>query len=81
MVSGSGEGALSAAFDVNIGVKQGWPASSHVFCLFFDRVWDFIATHVPPSCWAHTPYLTLLAILIFLYTDDIVLIAASLERL
>ena len=31
-------GALSAAFDVNIGAKQGCPASPHVFSIFFDRV-------------------------------------------
>ena len=76
-----GGGAFSAAFDVNIGVKQGYPASPRVFCLFFDRVKDFIAAHAPPSHRVHTPYLALLATFILLYTDDVALIAASTERL
>ena len=74
-------GALFAAFDVNIGVKQGCPASPHVFCLFFDRVRDFIVAHAPPSHRAHTPYLALLATFILLYADDVALIVASWERL
>ena len=76
-----GGGAFSAAFDVSIGVKQGYPASPRVFCLFFDRVRDFIAAHAPPSLRAHTPYLALLATFILLYADDVALIAASPERL
>ena len=68
-----GGGGFSAAFDVNIGVKEGCPASPRVFYLFFDRVRDFIA--------AHTPYLALLATFILLYTDDVALIVASPERL
>ena len=76
-----GGGAFSAAFDVNIGVKQGCPASPRVFCLFFDRVRDFIAAHAPPSRRVHTPYLALLATFILLYADDVALIAASPERL
>ena len=76
-----GKGLSSAAFDVNIGVKQGCPASPRVFCLFFDRVRHFIAAHAPPSRRAHTPYLALLATFILLYADDVALIAASPERL
>ena len=74
-------GAFSAAFDINIGVKQGCPASPRVFCLFFDRVRDFIAAHAPPSRRAHTPYLALLETFILLYADDFALIAASPDRL
>ena len=74
-------GSVSAAFNVNIGVKQGCPASPGVFCLFFDRVRDFITAHAPPSRRAHTPFLVLLAIFILLYTDDVVLIADSPEQL
>ena len=77
----SGGGSISAAFDINMGVKQGYPASPHVFCLFFDRVRDFIAAHAPPSCHAHTHFLALLMIFILLYADDVVLIAGSPERL
>ena len=72
---------MSAAFDINMGVKQGCPASPRVFCLFFGRVSDFIAAHAPPSWCAHTPFLALLATFILLYADDIVLIADSAERL
>ena len=72
---------MSAAFDINMGVKQGCPASPHVFCLFLDRVRDFIAVHAPPSRCAHTPFLALLATFILLYADDLVLIADSAERL
>ena len=72
---------MSAAFDVNMGVKQGCPASPRVFCLFLDRVRDFIAAHAPPSWRAHTPFLALLATFILLYADDLVLIADSAERL
>ena len=64
-----------------MGVKQGCPASPRVFCLFFDRVQDFIAAHAPPSRRAHTPFLALLATFILLYADDVVLIADSPERL
>ena len=74
-------GAFSAAFDVNIGVKQGCHASPRVFCLFFDRVRDSIAAHAPPSHRAHTPYLALLATFILLHADDVALIAAFPERL
>ena len=74
-------GSVSAAFDVNIGVKQGCPASPSVFCLFFDRVQDFIAAHAPPSRRAHTPFLALLATFILLYADDVVLFADSPKRL
>ena len=63
-----------------MGVKQGCPASPHVFCLFLDKVWDFIATHALPSWHAHTPFLALLATLILLYADDFVLIADSAEQ-
>ena len=72
---------MSAAFDINMGVKQGCPASPHVFCLFLDRVWDFIAADASPSWFTHTPFLTLLATFIFLYADDLVLIADSTEWL
>ena len=72
---------MSAAFDVNMGVKQGCPASPRVFCLFLDRVRDFIAAHIPRSWRAHTPFLALLATLILLYADDLVLIADSAEWL
>ena len=74
-------GSVSAAFDVNMGVKQGCPASPRVFCLFFNRVWDFIAAHAPPSHHAHTPFLPLLISFMFLYADDVVLIAESPEWL
>ena len=76
-----GGGSLSAAFDVNIGVKQGCPAGPHIFCLFFDRVWDLIEAHEPPSCCTYTPYLALLATFILLFADDIALIADSPEWL
>ena len=69
------------AFDINMGVKQGCPASPHVFCLFLDRVHDFIAAHAPPSWRAHTPFLALLATFILLYADDLFLIADFAERL
>ena len=71
---------MSAAFDVNMGVKQGCPASSRVFCLFLDRVRDFIAAHIASSRHVHTPFLTLLATFILLYAYDLVLIADSLEQ-
>ena len=74
-------GFMSTAFDVNMGVKQGCPASPHVFFQFLDGVWDFIAAHIPSSQCVHTPFLALLATLILLYADDLVLIADSLERL
>ena len=74
-------GSLSTAFDVNMGVKQGCPASPRVFCLLLDRVRDFLAAHAPPSWRAHTPFLALLATFILLYADDLVLIADSPERL
>ena len=74
-------GSISTAFDVNIGVKQGCPASPRVFCLFLDRVRDFIAAHAPTSRHAHTPFLALLATFILLYADDLVLIADSAARL
>ena len=74
-------GSLSTAFDVNMGVKQGCPASPRVFCLFLDRMRDFLAAHAPPSRYAHTPFLALLATFIVLYADDLVLIADSPERL
>ena len=62
-------------------VKQGCLASSYVFCLFLDRVWDFIAAHTTPVYDAHTRYLALLATIILLYVYDIVLIANSLRQL
>ena len=74
-------GSMSTAFDVNMGVKQGCPASPRVFCLFLDRVRDFIAAHTSPSWRTHTPFLALLATFILLYADDLVLIADSAERL
>ena len=43
-----GGGPLSAAFNINIGVKEGCPASPSVFFLFFYKVWDFIDAHIPP---------------------------------
>ena len=64
-----------------MGVKQGCPASPRVFCLFFDRVRDFIVAHAPPPRRVHTPYLALLASFILLYADNVTLIVASLERL
>ena len=67
-------GSMSAAFDINMGEKQGHPASLSVFCLFLGRVQDFIAVHAPPFCHAHTPYFALLATFILLYADDLVLI-------
>ena len=76
-----GGGVFSAAFDINIEVEQGHPASPCVFCLFFDRVRDFIVAHAPPSHRAHNPYLALLATFILLYADDVALIVASQERL
>ena len=76
-----GGGSVSAAFDVNMGVKQGYPASPRMFCLFFDRVQDFIAAHTPPSHLAHIPFLALLTTFILLYADDVVLIADSPERI
>ena len=72
---------MSTAFDINMGVKHGYPASPHVFCLFLERVLDFITVHAPPSWRAHTPFLALLATFILLYADDLVLIADSAERL
>ena len=74
-------GSISTAFDINMGVKQGCPASSGVFCLFLDSVQDFLAAHAPPSWHAHTPFLALLATFILLYADDLVLIADSMELL
>ena len=74
-------GSMSTAFDVNMGVKQGCPASPRVFCLFLDRVRDFIAAHTSPSRRTHTLFLVLLATFILLYADDLVLIADSAERL
>ena len=65
-------GSISTAFDINMGVKQGCPAS---------RVQDFIAAHTSPSRRTHTPFLALLATFILLYADDLVLIADSAERL
>ena len=72
--------AMSAAFDVNMGLQQDCSASSHVFCLFLDRVQDFIVAHIPSSQHVHTPFLALLATFILLYADDLVLIAGSPER-
>ena len=72
---------MSTAFDINMVVKQACPASPHVFCLFLDRVHDFIAMHAPLSWHAHTPFLALLVTLILLYADDLVFIADSAERL
>ena len=72
---------MSTAFDVNMGVKQGCPASSRVFCLFLDRVRDFIAAHTSSSWHTHTLFLALLAIFILLYADGLVLIADSAEHL
>ena len=72
---------MSAAFDINMGVKQGCPANPRVFCSFLYKVHDFIAAHAPPSQRAHTPFLALLAIFILLYADDLVLIADSVEQL
>ena len=66
---------------MKIGVKQGCPASPRIFCLFFDRVRDYLAQHAPPSRRAHTPFLALLATFILLYADDVALIADSAERL
>ena len=72
-------GSISTAFDVNIGVKQGCPASPCVFCLFLDRMRDFLAAHAPPSWHAHTPFLAFLAMFTLLYMDNLVLIADSAE--
>ena len=74
---------MSTAFDVNMGVKQGCPASPRVFCLFLDRVRDFIAAHAPSllPVHVHTPFLALLVTFILLYADDLVLIADSPEQL
>ena len=74
-------GSMSTAFDVNMGVKQGCPASPHVFCLFLDMVQEFIVAYIPSSWHVHTPFLALLATFILLYADDLVLIADSPERL
>ena len=74
-------GHASASFAVNVGVKQGCPASPRVFTLFFDRVRDFIASHAPPGRRAHAPYLAMLASFILLYADDVVLLADTPERL
>ena len=74
-------GSMSTAFDVNMGVKQGCPASPRVFCLFLDRVLDFIAAYTSPSQRTHTHFLALLATFILLYADDLVLIADSAEWL
>ena len=74
-------GSMSTAFDVYMGVKQGCPASPHVFCLFLDRERYFIAAHASPSWHIHTGFLALLATFILLYADDLVLIADSAERL
>ena len=72
---------MSTAFDVNMGVKQGCPANPRVFCLFLDRVRDFIAADTSLSRCIHTPFLALLATFILLYADDLVLIADSAELL
>ena len=74
-------GSMSTAFDVNMGVKQGCPASPRVFCPFLDRVRNFIATYTSPSQHVHTPFLALLATFILLYADDLVLIADPAEQL
>ena len=76
-----GGGALSAAFDVNIGVKQGCPASPHLFCLLSNKVRDFIVAHTLSSHQVHNPFLSLAVTFILLYVDDFALIAASLESL
>ena len=72
---------VSTVFDINMGVKQGRHASPHVFCLFLERVHNFITVHAPPSRHAYTPLLSLLVTFILLYTDDLVLIAYSTEQL
>ena len=72
---------MSAAFDINIRVKQGCPASPHLFCLFFGRVRGFIAAHALPSHRGHTPYLALLETFVLLYANNVALIAAFPERL
>ena len=64
--------SLSTAIDMDIGVKQGCSASPHVFCLFLDRVWDFLSAHTPPSWHAHSSFLALLVTFILLYIDDLV---------
>ena len=64
---------MFSAFDVNMGVKQGFPTSPGVFYLFLNRLWDFIAAHTPPSWHVHTLFLV--------YADDLVLIVDSLEQL
>ena len=74
-------GSMSAAFDVNMGLKQSCPASLCVFCLFLDRVWDFITAHIPSSQRVHTLFLALLVTFILLYVHDLVLIAGSSEWL
>ena len=71
---------MSTVFDVNMGVKQDCPASPHVFCLFLDRVCDFVAAHAPPSWHVNTLFLALLVNFILLYADDLVLIADSAEQ-
>ena len=62
-------------------MKQGCAASPHVVFPFFNRVRDFIAAYVPPSCQVYTPYLALLVTFILLYMYDVALIAVSLQRL
>ena len=67
-------GQASASFKVNMGVKQGCPASPRVFTLLFDRVRDFITSHAPPGRHAYAPYLAMLASFILLYADDVALL-------
>ena len=75
------EGSMSTAFEVNMGLKQGCPASPCVFCLFLDTVLGFITVHASPFQHAHTLFLVLLVTFILLYADDLVLIADSTEWL
>ena len=72
---------MSTAFDVNIGVKQGCPASHHVFCPFLNKVWDLITAQALPFQHTHTLFLAFLANFILLYADDLVLIADSAKQL
>ena len=74
-------GSMSSAFEVNMGVKQGYPASPHVFCLFLNKAQDFTAAHISPSWHAYTLFLALLMTFILLYADDLVLIASFAEQL
>ena len=74
-------GALSAAFDINSGVKQDYPTGPMCFISFSAEFEMSLILMSHPLAGCIPPYLIFLATLILLYANDVVLINASLERL